>query len=78
MKPPRLLTAVLFLTGHVIAAPTHPPGVTPVHYVSLSGSHIPPFTTWENVATNIQDAVDVTDDGDCRSSAIVAHIGPVC
>ena len=34
------------------------------NYVSLFGSHILPFYTWETAATNIQSAVDVAIDGD--------------
>ena len=34
------------------------------HYVSLSGSHIAPFTDWMTAATNIQAAIDVTEAGD--------------
>ncbi len=33
------------------------------HYVSPSGLHISPFTTWENAATNIQAAVNVAAAG---------------
>lgn len=34
-------------------------GITPTNcYVSPSGSHTEPFNTWENAATNIQDAID--------------------
>ena len=29
------------------------------NYVSLAGSHTPPFTSWTTAATNIQDAVDI-------------------
>ena len=35
-----------------------------IHYVSLNGGHIYPFTTWEIAATNIQAAIDVSTDGD--------------
>ncbi len=33
-------------------------------YVSLSGKHIYPFTTWDKAATNLQMAVDASVDGD--------------
>jgi len=33
-------------------------------YVSLSGTHVPPFETWDQAATNIQDAIDVAVVGD--------------
>jgi hypothetical protein len=36
----------------------------PIHYVSLSGAHIAPFTNWVNAATNIQAAIDVAEAGD--------------
>ncbi len=35
-----------------------------VHYVSLDGGHVSPFTNWVHAATNIQDAVDVALDCD--------------
>lgn len=35
-----------------------------VHYVSLNGLHLAPFTTWAGAATNIQAAVDVAAPGD--------------
>ena len=34
------------------------------NYVSLTGNHIPPFSTWADAATNIQDAVDAASVGD--------------
>ena len=47
---------LLFLTCSKILANTN--------YVSLSGNHIMPFDTWSKAATNIQNAVDATIDGD--------------
>ena len=40
-----------------------PPGDATIHHVSLTGSHVPPYTNWADAATNIQDAVDVAVDG---------------
>ena len=37
---------------------------TGTHYVSFTGTHIPPFTNWLTAATNIQAAVDASFDGD--------------
>ena len=39
-------------------------GATPIHYVSLSGGHVWPFTNWLDAATNVQTAVDTAFDGD--------------
>jgi hypothetical protein len=33
-------------------------------YVSLDGGHVPPFTSWADAATNIQDAIDASVAGD--------------
>lgn len=34
------------------------------NYVSKTGAHIPPFDSWANAATNIQDAVNIASEGD--------------
>src|ERR1700742_1108493 len=48
--------AALFLTNCAFAA---------THYVSLSSANpIAPFTDWSTAATNIQDAIDASIDGD--------------
>ena len=39
-------------------------GESPVHYVSLSGGNVWPYTNWVNAATVFQHAVDVADEGD--------------
>ena len=39
-------------------------GLTPYHYVSLTGSNVPPFVTWETAATNAQEAIDAAEDFD--------------
>jgi len=49
------------VTVHVIAETTH--------YVSPSGGHVVPYTSWANAATSIPFAVDVASDG---GSVIVA------
>jgi hypothetical protein len=33
-------------------------------YVSLEGGHVPPFTDWASAATNIQEAIDASVEGD--------------
>ena len=40
------------------------PSQSSIHYVSLSGTHVLPFTSWHTAATNIQAAIDVALDGD--------------
>ena len=42
---------------------------TPIHYVSASGSHTPPFTNWVTAATNIQAAIAASEVPD------TVHIG---
>jgi len=53
MKHTRLL--ILILAGVSLGQ---------TNYVALEGLHVPPFTNWLTAATNIQDAVDVAQDGD--------------
>ncbi len=36
----------------------------PVHYVAPGGASIPPYSSWANAATNIQDAIDVANPGE--------------
>ena len=36
-------------------------GMTPYHYVSLTGSNTPPFITWAAAATNAQDAINAAE-----------------
>ncbi len=47
---------LIFLASQKILAVTN--------YVSKSGGHVSPFTSWVNAATNIQDAIDVASSGD--------------
>ena len=46
---------LIFFVSQKISASTN--------YVSKSGGNIPPFDSWENAATNIQDAVDAASAG---------------
>ena len=39
------------------------PNPTTIHYVSLSGAHVAPFTSWSTAATNIQAAIDLAEAG---------------
>ena len=59
MKPHTLLVfavlAVTMATRHSIAATL---------YVATNGAHISPFTSWQNAATSINDAVRETHNGD--------------
>ena len=50
------------VTGSTVLSVQSPP--SPIHYVSLSGAHVSPFTNWYTAATNIQAAMDVASDGD--------------
>ncbi|MFH0879656.1 MAG: choice-of-anchor Q domain-containing protein, partial [Lentisphaerota bacterium] len=40
------------------------PGATPVHFVSLAGGNLAPYTNWAQAARTIQAAVDIAQDGD--------------
>ena len=51
-----LVILLIFLVSQNLVAVTN--------YVSLSGGHISPFTSWANAATNIQAAVEVASSGD--------------
>ena len=50
-----------YTTGYVSATST-------IHYVSLSGAHVAPFTNWHTAATNIQAAIDAAEASDLVSS----------
>ncbi len=39
-------------------------GVTPIHYVSLEAASIPPYTNWLSAATNVQDAINASENFD--------------
>jgi len=41
-----------------------PPAGAATRYVSLTGTHVPPFETWAQAATNVQDAIDIAVVGD--------------
>lgn len=36
----------------------------PIHYVAPGGASIPPYSSWSNAATSIQDAIDVANPGE--------------
>ncbi|MCP4711038.1 MAG: hypothetical protein GY869_20650, partial [Planctomycetes bacterium] len=40
-----------------------PPVSTPIHYVSLDGGNVSPYTNWSGAAIILQDAVDAADAG---------------
>ena len=56
IKTTTIFLILMLLTCSKIFADTH--------YVSLSGGHVSPFTSWTDAATNIQAAVDVAFYGD--------------
>ena len=45
-------------------SPQEDTGNSPIHYVSLSGGNIWPYTNWIDAATTIQDAVDTASSND--------------
>ena len=51
-----IILILIFFTSQNIFAATN--------YVSKTGAHVSPFTSWANAATNIQDAVDVAVSND--------------
>lgn len=55
-------TMVAFLSALALLAATG--AVAATRYVSLTGASVPPYTTPENAAQSIQDAVDISSDGD--------------
>lgn len=48
-----------------------------IHYVSESGSNIPPYESWVSAAWSIQDAIDVAADGDLVLVAEGVHKGQI-
>ena len=54
------------------------PAVLPAatNYVSLAGSHAPPFADWDNAATNIQAALDAASAGDTVLVGEGTYTGP--
>ena len=73
MNPAIRKAAGLLLAALGLAPPVH----AETRYVSLTGAHVPPFTSWADAATNIQDAVDVCDAGDVVlvTNGVYAHGG---
>ena len=57
-KPTKIIIVlfIIFFVSQNLFATTN--------YVSKTGGHVSPFTSWANAATNIQAAVDVAFDGD--------------
>lgn len=57
-------TSRLALACGLALAFLSPPVSATERFVSPAGGHVPPFTTWTDAATNIQNAIDAGADGD--------------